>query len=276
MPTYNSSRFIDKQLRALDKQTYLAFDVVVSDNGSSDRTREIVESWEPAFNSIRCVDSSGRKGAAHARNVGAQSVTSDILLMCDSDDAVDPNWVSAHLEALQDADASTGPLRIVMDIAGETISIWNRESLPVAMNFLPYLPSGNAGFKRHVYKALGGFDERLWRGHEDVDLGWRLMLAGYAISHSPEASIAYVQRASWASRTKQQYKSGRAFAQLYAKHAQEAIPVQSFSWRVRWWAEWLKQHVFVPKRWTEVSPTLAFQLGRSHQSLALGVRSPMW
>ncbi|WP_371029231.1 glycosyltransferase family 2 protein [Pseudoclavibacter sp. JSM 162008] len=276
IPAYNASRVIERQLRALNAQSRLDFDVVVSDNGSTDETGRVVANWAPAFASLRYVDSSGLKGAAHARNVGVRAVRSEFVLLCDSDDVVSPVWVSAHVAALEHADASSGPLHIVEEPGTLPREIWNECELPVSMSFLPYLPSGNAGFRREAFEQLDGFDEDLWRGHEDVDLGWRLSLAGFSVRHTPDAVIEYVQRSTRWKRVQQQFSYGQAFAELYAKHEAEQIPVQSQAWRVKWWLEWTKQTVPNSQKWSSALNTLAFQVGRGFRSTRLGVRSPMW
>ncbi|GAB3288556.1 glycosyltransferase family 2 protein [Pseudoclavibacter terrae] len=276
IPAFNAASVIGEQLRALSLQTHQNFRVVVSDNGSTDGTRKAVEAWMPQFKSLIWVLADGRKGAAHARNTGIRSVTSDLVLICDSDDAVGPDWVAAHVEVLGRYQASTGPLYIVDAVGQERREIWNADSIPRTMNYLQYMPSCNAGFRRAAFDAVGGFDEELWRGHEDVDLGWRLCLAGFTIGHAPDAVIQYVQRSGASKRLKQQFQYGQAFAQLFAKHKSRPIPVQSRRWRARWWSEWLLKNLGIPQRWKSAPATIAFQIGRIYRSRLLNVHSPMW
>lgn len=276
IPAYNAADVVGQQLRALTMQTYADFHVIVSDNGSTDDTREIVASWQSRLPSLRVVSADQRRGAAHARNVGVRSMDSDLVLLCDSDDAVGPGWVEAHVSALSLYDASTGPLDIVGRVGTERREVWNSETVPRTMDFLAYMPSCNAGVQRSAFEAVGGFDEELWRGHEDVDLGWRLQLAGFTIGHAPGADIQYVQRAGASSKIRQQYQYGQAFALLFAKHSSRGIPVQTRRWRIRWWLEWLRENLRSPGRWNGAPATVAFQLGRIFRSWKLNVRSPMW
>lgn len=276
IPAYNAEKTLGHQLQALNAQTELEFDVVVCDNGSTDRTRVVVEGWDHAFRSLTWLRADGHKGAAHARNVGLEMTSTEMVLLCDADDAVSPGWVAAHVKALRFADATTGPLHIVKHVGQASGEEWNSDSLPRAMNFLQYLPSCNAGFRRSAFAAIGGFDESLWRGHEDVDFGWRLELAGFRLLHVPEAEIDYVQRSGLKETAKQQFRYGQAFAELYRKYRFFDIPGQSSRWRARWWLELMRQTLIGQVSFRRVYSTISFQLGRVARSRKLGLRTPMW
>ena len=101
IPAYNAARFITTQLEALAKQTTTrSFEVVVSDNGSTDNTIALIEAFDAPY-PLRWVDSSNIKGPANARNVGACEARGKILVFCDSDDYVETGWLDGHL-AVQD------------------------------------------------------------------------------------------------------------------------------------------------------------------------------
>src|SRR5204863_103977 len=77
----------------LSAQTYSGrWELIVSDNGSTDRTQDIVRSWEGRLPYIRIVDSSDGRGVAHARNVAA-AVGGDLIAFCDADDIVSRQWL---------------------------------------------------------------------------------------------------------------------------------------------------------------------------------------
>ena len=97
IPVYNGAAFIEKQLQALaEQQTSRSFEVLVSDNGSTDNTRALVERFNAPY-PLRWVDSSNIKGPANARNVGALEARGKILVYCDSDDYVETGWLEGHL-----------------------------------------------------------------------------------------------------------------------------------------------------------------------------------
>src|SRR4051812_35758571 len=100
---------IDRQLGALAAQAGDGlFEVIVSDNGSTDDTLARVQAWSHRL-PLRIVDASDRRGSAYARNVGVAASSGARILMCDGDDVVSSSWVSALAGALCTADLATGP-----------------------------------------------------------------------------------------------------------------------------------------------------------------------
>ncbi|PPF43581.1 hypothetical protein C5B85_12850 [Pseudoclavibacter sp. AY1F1] len=276
IPAKNVEGVIETQLRALNAQTMLDFDVIVSDNGSSDGTRAVVEAWPATFASLSCVDSGDRPGVAHARNRGIEHSAAPLILVCDSDDVVGPDWVQAHVTALASADAVTGPL-LLTECGERGFGEWATDGVPIAAGYLPYMPGCNMSFRRQAFEMLTGFDAGLWRGQEDVDFGWRLTKHGFSIAHAPGAIVDYEQRVGLRAKMRQQFKYGRAFADLCARYRAEPIPVQSTKWRARWWLSFIRRALRHPiKSWRVTYPALAFQAGRILGSAQNRVRTPMW
>ncbi|VEJ28812.1 Hyaluronan synthase [Rothia dentocariosa] len=97
IPVYNGANYITQQLDALAAQTgNPSFEVLICDNGSTDGTRAVVEGYNAPY-PLRVIDASQRGGASHARNMGAVQAAGDILIFCDGDDLVEPDWVASHL-----------------------------------------------------------------------------------------------------------------------------------------------------------------------------------
>ena len=72
IPCFNAANTIAVQLEALAQQHWCEpWEVIVSNNGSTDETVAIVEQYQKKLPNLRIVDSSDQGGAAHARNVGA-------------------------------------------------------------------------------------------------------------------------------------------------------------------------------------------------------------
>ncbi len=82
--------------------------MVVVDNGSTDKSRLAVQEWANGSQTIRLVDASMAKGAGATRNVGVEAARGELLAFCDADDVVQPGWLTAHVLALAEADASGG------------------------------------------------------------------------------------------------------------------------------------------------------------------------
>src|SRR3712207_4277359 len=78
IPCLNAASTIAVQLAALSRQSWPGeWEVIVADNGSTDRSRRIAESYGDRLPGLRVVDASDRRGQAHARNLGAAAATGD-------------------------------------------------------------------------------------------------------------------------------------------------------------------------------------------------------
>lgn len=278
IPALNAASTIIRQLEALDSQSVLDFVVIVSDNGSTDDTVRLCRHWRPKFTRLGIVDASARRGVAHARNVGISSSSESLILICDADDRVHPAWVESMREGLGRADGVTGPLHLLSDDkrGGQLL---NADAVPLSMNYLPYLPGGNFGIHRAVFRAVGEFDEDLVLGQEDVDFGWRMARAGFSLGHHPGASLDYFQRAGLRPLMRQQFRYGRAHVALFSKHRAmpDAPAVASLPHSLRWFLIWTTQ---LPRRIRDQSVTgalgqFAFQLGRLWECAARRTLSPL-
>jgi len=101
IPCFNAADTIAVQLEALAGQRWSEpWEVIISDNGSTDESLKIVERYKERLPNLHVVNSSDRQGAAHARNVATLAATGDAFLFCDADDEVAPGWLSVMAEAV--------------------------------------------------------------------------------------------------------------------------------------------------------------------------------
>lgn len=186
---------IGRQLRALDAQVGAPpFEVVVVDNGSRDRTVEVVRTWIASQGRVAAtavlVDAEATPGIPAARNAGVLAASGEIFAFCDADDEVDPGWVAAMAAAV-DGDVLVGGRLLVPTAESEG----ERDlygSGPVRTSYLPHVGGANFGVSRTVYMDVGGFDESLPRyGFDDVDFSWRVQEAGYPLRYAPEAIVRF-------------------------------------------------------------------------------------
>ncbi|WP_392545008.1 glycosyltransferase family 2 protein [Oryzobacter telluris] len=200
IPAFNAARTLPEQLECLARQEGApAFEVVVSDNGSTDDTARVVAGWTDRLR-IRLVDAGERRGAGFARNVGVQAAAADKVLFCDADDLVSRSWVAVMAAALEPRTLVAGP---VLRITPETPAFGPvEEGLPYGnsdadfryMGFLPCVLSGSLGIHRADFLALGGFDNSYAQGCEDVDFSWRAQLAGLTVGIAHGCALFYRPR----------------------------------------------------------------------------------
>lgn len=197
IPAYNAANTIGAQLIALAAQDLAEiFDVVVSDNGSTDDTQEVVIQAAMANDlSLLLCRAAERRGPGHARNVGAAHARGEVLLFCDADDIAEPTWAHQLMDSVLLTGAAAGRLAKFVnddpsqvDATAPALQRWHdveQLAWPVTACF---------GVTREVFESLDGFDETV-PSSEDLDFGIRLGLSGRSITQS-EAQVRYRTRAN--------------------------------------------------------------------------------
>jgi glycosyltransferase involved in cell wall biosynthesis len=234
IPCLNAAETIGVQLEALANQQWSqAWEVIISDNGSTDNTVSIVEQYQTRIPNLRIVDASNRKGAAHARNLAAKVANGESLLFIDADDEVAPGWLAAMGEALSKYDFVAGKheykkLNDLQVVKWHQLEEDSGEILE--SKYLPFAGGGNLGIKRSLHNAINGFDETLLQ-LEDVDYCWRAQQAGTKLHYTPEA-IAHIRlRGNLTALYKRSWIIGTCEALLYKKHRKLGMP-ELMSWKV--------------------------------------------
>jgi glycosyltransferase involved in cell wall biosynthesis len=232
LPVRNEEADIERQLAALAGQTYQGpWELVVSDNGSTDGTVALVERWRDRLPALTVVDASGRRGVAHARNVGLRAAAGDVLLICDGDDEVAPDWIEVMVQALEEHGLVTGFADIVTRNSPEQYE-WTgdatRTDAEVGYGYMRYASGGNLGMWREVFEGLAGFDETLRRA-EDIDFSWRAAYMGIPVHFEPRAVIHQQLRTSARDLMATAFRGGMAEPGLYRRHRRRGMAQQPLS-----------------------------------------------
>ncbi|MDA7717836.1 glycosyltransferase [Pseudomonadales bacterium] len=98
MPSYNVSRFISESIESVMAQTYQNWELIICDDGSTDRTLEIALSYKNRDKRIQVLRNRNSKGAPGARNTSLEHSTGRYIAFLDSDDLWLPNKLSLQLE----------------------------------------------------------------------------------------------------------------------------------------------------------------------------------
>ncbi len=246
IPCFNAANTIAVQLEALANQHWSEpWEVIVSDNASTDEIVAIVEQYQEKLPNLRIIDSSDQRGAAHARNIGASSATGDALLFCDADDEVALGWLAAMGEALYKYDFVAGKreynkLNEPWTLKYRTLSQLDGLQEYNYPPFLPHASSSNLGVRRVIHEVVGGFDETMQQ-LEDTDYCWRIQLAGTKLHFVPDALVYYRLRDTIGGL----YHQGRLWGEynvlLYKKYRPLGMPKLSGKAGVKKWVRLLKR-----------------------------------
>ena len=91
IPVFNGENYIERSVLSVINQTFKDVELIVVNDGSTDRTLEILEEIWKKYNPKGKVISIENSGSAHARNVGLDNISGDYFCLLDSDDYLETN-----------------------------------------------------------------------------------------------------------------------------------------------------------------------------------------
>lgn len=191
IPVKNDEENIARCLSSLTRLATPAalLEVIVVDNGSTDRTLEVVNSYFGALPLIVLVRPWLFISAL--RNLGAALAKGTWIAFLDSDCEVRADWLDGAQKAIASGWGSVfGSFYGIPDDSSWVASYWygDRERKPGGE--ISYLPAGDLFLHGEVFKKLGGFDESI-QTNEDVELCQRARAAGFSVMCVPELSVIH-------------------------------------------------------------------------------------
>jgi glycosyltransferase involved in cell wall biosynthesis len=276
MPVLNAQDNVAEQMAALAGQRYPGrWELVVVDNGCTDATMAVVESWREHVPSLRIAQAGQARGVTRARRAGADAAEGDFLAFCDADDVVAPNWLDALTDAATRADLVTGALDFDALNDGRR-QAWRGNLRPQdgllsvgEYRFLPFASFSNCGMWAEVLERLG-WDLSFRSGGADIEFSWRAHLAGYDIAAVPSAIVHYRFRVTLPAMIKQHLGYGASEPHLYRLFRASGMPRRSVAESRDTWL-WLARILPSALRGREFGGNwlrvLALSLGRMWGSL---------
>ncbi len=224
IPHYRDAGRLERCLESLAKTSYRPLGILVVDNGS-DNTE--LEKLVARFSGVRLLSLPANRGYAGGCNAGAGASGAEYLVFMNDDTLHEPSWLEELVSAAQ-RDRRVAALqpkilslpehekgRKVFDHAGAAGGMIDRLGYPwcygrtfrgVERDSGQYdrprelfWASGAAMFvRRDVFESLGGFDDSFFMHMEEIDLSWRMRLAGYGVSSVPSSVVWHEGGASLA------------------------------------------------------------------------------
>lgn len=186
---HQSAACIERCLRSITTQQPAPAEVLVVDSGSTDATEEVV----CRFESVRWIPAGSNIGFAAAANLGVGMASAELVAVLNADVALRPGWIAAMLASARryPGAASFGSVQIGtngrLDGVGDCLHfsglVWRRGRGAIAApgrDLESFSACGAAAlFRRSALLRAGGFEPTFFCYFEDVDLGFRLRLAGH-------------------------------------------------------------------------------------------------
>ena len=201
LPTYNRAQYLERAIKSVIDQTFMNWELIIWDDGSTDDTKAIVTSYPDKR--IRYY-SDQNHGVAFARNRASEKASSKFIAFLDSDDQWFPNKLSIQMTAMQEnpdldflftnfmnvniqkktEDIEFKQYSSVMDSLGieeryNGIKIVKDRFLECLAK-VNFIATDTVLLKRELLEKIGGFNETL-RNSEDFELWWRTGLSGAQI-----------------------------------------------------------------------------------------------
>jgi O-antigen biosynthesis protein len=238
---YNGEQTIQDCCEGLAELDYPDFEVIVVDDGSSDRTAAIVEPY--GFQLIRTPN----RGLSQARNTGLEAATGDIVAYTDGDARPDPDWLT-YLAAgfMGSTHVGIGGWNLAHEEDGWIADcVANAPGGPVHVLLTDteaeHIPGCSMAFKRDALKAIGGFDPQFRAAGDDVDICWRLQAQGGTLGFHAGAVVWHHHRDSFGAYWKQQQGYGQAEAMLERKWPEKYNVAGHMTWAGRLYGNGLAQ-----------------------------------
>jgi GT2 family glycosyltransferase len=192
VPCYNGEKYIARCIESLLALDYPVDDIMVIDDGSTDRTAEIV----CHYRHVRLIQQDHNRGLAAARNRGLREARCDLVASIDADVVAAKDWLISIMRVAEEFPEASGYGGRMFETVSCTLGDkWRGLHLkqdwgPSRIVQVGFLFGANTLMRRDHILPLGGYDERLKAVGEDVNLADRLRKIGRHLVFDP-APICY-------------------------------------------------------------------------------------
>ncbi len=231
--TYNNEDTLQDCFDGLQALEYPDYEVIVVNDGSTDRTDEITLGY-----GFRLISTENR-GLGSARNSGLHAATGEIIAYIDADARPDAYWL-AHLAVAFQKGAHVGIGGPNIPPPGSTPieqCVANAPGGPIHVllsdDIAEHIPGCNMAFRKWSLEAIGGFDPQFQIAGDDVDICWRLQERGWTVGFSAGAVVWHHRRGRVRKYLKQQFEYGKAEALLERKWPERYNRAGHLAWAGR-------------------------------------------
>lgn len=204
---FNGEIYIKDCLDSVEHSNYRNFEIIIIDDGSSDRSIEIIKKYQKEQKKIIFLQNEKNIGAAASRNKACEIAKGDIIVFLDNDTQVQKNWLSELILVLTSSKDIAGCQALLLDYkkrefiqnAGGKLWAatgwllpqlqWTKYKNQVLKNTEIIAISAALAMKKSAFQTIGGFDEEEGVVTEDLDLSWKIWLLGFRVMLAPKAHV---------------------------------------------------------------------------------------
>ncbi|MGV3311521.1 glycosyltransferase family 2 protein [Streptococcus suis] len=257
MSTYNGQEFLAEQIRSIQAQTFTSWTLLIRDDGSRDRTREIIADFVQQDSRIHLInpDSTENLGVIKSFHALVQYQRADVYFFSDQDDVWLPDKLQVTLETAQ-AYPEDQPLMVYTDlkVVNQDLQVMNESMIrsqshhantELVQELTENTVTGGTSMINHALAEL-------WTVTDDILMhDWYLALLATAFG-----KLVYVDQPT----------------ELYRQHAENVLGARTLSKRFK---KWIRPHVLFSVYWDlirnsqkQASHLLALPLAPTDRNLA--------
>ena len=180
IPTFNRGNKLTKCIESIINQTYKNIEIIISDDGSTDNTKDIIYDIQQKNESIPILYlKQENKGAPSARNYGFEKSNGDYIIFFDSDDTMEPTRVEEQIKSISEYNANCNACGFNIMKNGKIVYTY----IPPILNSSPLIVQMINGllhstqswmYHREIISTVKGYDISL-SAYQDLDLCFRVL-----------------------------------------------------------------------------------------------------
>ncbi|PCJ83005.1 MAG: glycosyl transferase family 2 [Flavobacteriales bacterium] len=180
IPCFNVEKYIEKCVNSVLNQYYQDIEIICVNDGSTDRTLEILTGLKQETNKINVISIAANAGAPHARNMGLQIAKGEYIQFLDADDVLQPVKIDQQVQLI--LNQRKRPHLLIADYykykADNKTEHISAIKDPWEGLFKSYLGITSANlWRKNAVKDIGGWNEKL-ESSQEYDLMFRIMKNG--------------------------------------------------------------------------------------------------
>ena len=229
---WNGAPHLPVCLNALRAQTFRAFEVIVADNASQDKSLELLAHDYPEVKVIALPENRGFTGG---NNAGIRAARGEIIILLNNDTEADPHWLEEIVAAFErhpEAGLVASKMKLfdrrdTFHTAGDFYrldgmpgnrGVWEIDRGQYDREEYVFSAcGGSAAYRKSMLDQIGLLDEDFFYSCEDIDLAWRAQLAGWKCVYAPHAIVYHKLSATGGGKTASFY-DGRNFIYVIVKN----------------------------------------------------------
>lgn len=225
IPAHNAAETIRACIEALQHQTASPseYEIIVVDDGSKDRTREIVEEYNV------CLLEQSNGGPAAARNLGVRHARGQLVLFTDADCEPATDWIEQMTVpfACSGVVGAKGVYRTRQrEVIARFVQLEYEEKYEKMREEenIDFVDTYSAAYRKDVFSKYGSFDASFPRASgEDIEFSYRLSRMGCKLVFAPQAGVYHRHPDSLTAYVRRKYHVGYWRVLMYLRHPQKLI-----------------------------------------------------